>query len=158
MSDNDDPESKKIHIAPEDRAGVAEQFNMMTKRVDGSRMAFSSVTLTLYATITSGLVVLANSLEFPNTYQQVSFMVIVVTSVLIVMCCLLERFGSFIIDRQIADAAFAHIRKTGKAFTGPISGKPWQSKLVSFQAYAILVLFLFNLIAVLVYTSLKVFA
>lgn len=148
----------KVTIDPNDMQDIANMFNSLNKKVDDKRLKFSNTLLTIYTAVTSGLVVLATSIGFDSVVEQVSFLIIVTTSVLIIFSSIVERFGYFLTSKTGADTYFEHVRKTGKHLNKPFGGSKWQSNLIKVQIFIILASFFINICAVLVFVYTRILA
>ncbi|MDB5181147.1 MAG: hypothetical protein JWO54_910 [Candidatus Saccharibacteria bacterium] len=134
---------------------IAETFTELGERSDNRRKDFSKTLLIIYTPVSSGLVFLSTSLDTNSDIQKISFLIMILSSVLIVLCAILERLGSFLITKTIANTFAKYVRETRKHTTGPLYGKDWQAKLVSSQVYLLCGLLIINMIAstVFVFTN-----
>lgn len=146
-------------IDPNDQDVIVKTFNKTIEDADKERNDFLKILLTIYTPVTSGLVFLSTTLEFEGGlgYEKLSFLLIVISSVLIVLSSLIEKLAYILIAINIGKTYTAHVRETGKHLNKPLYGKPWQSFLVECQTYTRPVLILVNVSSILWFTLLRIY-
>ena len=146
-------------IDPNDLDIIIKTFNKTIQTGDRERNDFLKIILTIYTPVTSGLVFLSTSLKFSNPAQQekLSFALIVISSVLIVFSSLIEKYAYILIANSIGEEYTAYVRKTGKHYSQPMGGKPWQSFLIESQIYIRPVLITVNIACILWFTLIRIF-
>jgi hypothetical protein len=144
-------------VDPNDEKTIATTFNKLVKIVDDERRIFSKLLLTIYTPVTSGLFFISNSIILEDNCKKYFFLVITITSTMIVFSALLENLGYFLISREMTDVYTKHVRETGKHLVGPFSGKSWQSNFIEMQIYIMTFLLMVNLLSVIAFISLRVF-
>ncbi|MBU4380736.1 hypothetical protein L6255_04420 [Candidatus Parcubacteria bacterium] len=140
-----------------DLTQVAKEFNELVEEADKSRLAFSATALTIYTALSSGLFLLSTNLKFNDCTEKTSFFVVAVTSMLIVLLSLIERYAYFLIADNKGKLYTNKIRETSMPYEGQLGGTAFQTKLVSFLIHAILVLIIINLFASIVFVYFKLY-
>jgi len=145
-----------VKIDSNDLKDIAENHNILIADTDKDRKVFSKTLLTIYTPVTSGLLFLSTTLRFHSDSEKVFYLIVTLTSVSIVISALLERFGYYLISKQMTEKYLSHVRKTGKHLTGILGGQKWQSKLVEAQIYIMMGFLLINVLAVFIFVFINV--
>lgn len=143
-------------LDPNDEQTIVNVFNKLINESDQERRIFSKLLLTIYIPVTSGLFFLSTFLKIDNRFEKFSFLIVVVSAILIVFSALLENLGYFFISKHQAEVYSKHARETGKHFNNPIFGKEWQTKLVEMQVYIMTILLVVNLLSAMSFIFLKI--
>lgn len=130
---------------------ISDTISKLIKKSDDRRLQFTSTVLTIYTVVTSGLVALASALDSLSTFQKISFLGLVTTSVTIVMAALMERLGYFLVSQEIATKYKNHVNQTGEHLNKQIGGKKWHTKLINICTWTVVVALALNVIFALTY-------
>lgn len=129
----------------------------LIKRADDRRLSFSNLAITVYSVVTSGLVALATTLELGSVGERIGFITVTVSAALIVFFALLERYAYFLSSDAMSKKYVDYVKKNKEPFYGQLAGEKWHSYVIRFCTHAIMLAFLVNIIAVIVFVSISVY-
>jgi len=136
---------------------ISETYTKLVGNADQNRLSFSGTALTIYTALSSGLFLLSTNLLFNNMTEKLSFFIVVITSVLIVLFSLTERYAYFLIANNIGDFYTKKVRETGEHFSGQMGGTSIQTKLASVPVHFIMLFIFINLVSSVIFIYSRIF-